>query len=104
MLPSDSQSPRHDMLTWLSLMLRAQQRKTQAARQGALPALFGLMAITLLLPTAAWASFFDNSPGKLVRAHASHRRPSNCAKCHVTGKRDLDANKVWTATRRLPSA
>ena len=81
------------MLTWLSLMLRAQQRKTQAARQGALPALFGLVAITLLLPTAAWASFFDNSPGKLARAHAYIDGPSNCAKCHVTGKRDLDANK-----------
>ncbi len=63
-----------------------------------LPLKFGAVLLAALLggllaERNAAASFFDSSPGKLAKAHAYIDGSSNCAKCHVTGKRDVDAKK-----------
>src|SRR5262249_24936226 len=52
-----------------------------------------LILLSLAGARTARASFFDSSPGKLARAHAYIDGSSNCAKCHVAGKRDVDAKK-----------
>lgn len=41
----------------------------------------------------ARADFFDSSPGKLARAHAYIDGPTNCVKCHPSGKREVQADK-----------
>ena len=52
-----------------------------------------LLLSLLAFVSPARASFFDSSPGKLTRAHAYIDGPSNCSKCHVPGKRELEQKK-----------
>lgn len=46
-------------------------------------------ALLLLWPGLARASFFDSSPGPLIRGHERFDGPNNCGKCHLDGKRDV---------------
>jgi hypothetical protein len=92
-IPTPMHRANCDMMSLVSKEVQLHPKRSGRSSLFLLTATLAIFAISFGAQRSARASFFDSSPGKLARAHAYIDGPSNCAKCHVPGKRDVDPQK-----------